>query len=79
MFKSFIRFSILMLIMFLDGLITIFFEKNVIVNYSYYVKQITKTPSEQQKILVDYLKKCHKQVFKKDKNDKAKTKKEIDT
>ena len=55
------------------------FEKNVIVNYSYYVKQITKTPSEQQKILVDYLKKCHKQVFKKDKNDKAKTKKEIDT
>ena len=79
MFKSFIRFSILMLIMFLDGLITIFFEKNVIVSYSYYVKQIVKTPSEQQKILVDYLKKCHKQVFKKDKNDKAKTKKEIDT
>ena len=79
MFKSFIRFSILMLIMFLDGLITIFFEKNVIVSYSYCVKEIVKTPSEQQKILVDYLKKCHKQVFKKDKNDKAKTKKEIDT
>ncbi len=68
-----------MLIMFLDGIITIFFEKNVIVSYSYCIKDIVKTPSEQQKILVDYLKKCHKQVFKKDKNDKAKTKKEIDT
>lgn len=79
MIRAFIRFSILMLIMFIDGIITIFFEKNEIVQYTFYAKAITKTPSEQQKILVNYLKQCHKQTFKEEKNDKKRTKKEIDT
>lgn len=68
-----------MLIMFFDGITSIFFDKNEIVQYTFYVKAITKAPSEQQKILVNYLKECHKHTFKEEKNDKKRTKKEIDT
>ena len=56
---------------FLDGVITIFFDKKEVVSYQLLVRDIVKGPSEQQQILVNYLKECHKQVLKEDKNAKT--------
>ena len=79
--KALLRYLILSVIIFLDGFITIFFDKREIVSYQLLVRDIVKEPSEQQQILVKYLEKCHKQVLKEDKNaktDRQKQKKEID-
>lgn len=71
MIKALTRFSILLVLLFLDGIITILFDKKEIVSYQLLVRDITKGPSEQQQILVNYLKQCHKQVYKEEKNVKA--------
>jgi len=76
--KALIRFSMVLALIVIDGLITIFFEKNEIVSYQLLVKKIEKTPDEKQKILVDYLEKCHKQVLKEERNAKKDTKEETD-
>lgn len=81
MIKAFTRYIMLCVMIFLDGVITIFFDKKEIMSYQLLVRDIVKGPSEQQQILVNYLKKCHKQVLKEDKNAKTnrqKQKKEID-
>jgi len=68
----------LQIILFIDGLMVTVFDRNEIVSYQLLVKPIQKTPSEQQQILVNYLKQCHKQTYKEDKNDKKRSKKEAD-
>ena len=78
MIRAIIRFLMLQIILFIDGLIVTVFDKNEIISYQLLVKPIQKTSSEQQQILVNYLKKCHKQTYKEDKNDKKRSKKEAD-
>lgn len=69
---------------FIDGLIILLFDKVEIVGIQtvYEVKPKTKSPSEEQKILIKYLEKCKKQNFE-GKNERKDTekryKKETDT
>jgi hypothetical protein len=76
MIKTIIRFLLFEAILFIDGLILTFFEKKTLVSYQFFVVDTKKQPSEEQQILVNYLNKCRKQVYKEGKNDKTRTKKE---
>lgn len=78
MIRAIIRFLIVSFITFLDGLCLICFENQEIVQMLFVSKPITKPVSEEQKILVNYLKKCQKQVYKGE-NERKRNKKEIDT
>lgn len=78
MLKAIIRFLMVWISTLIDGLTIIFFDKEEIVEMLYCTKPIIKPPSEEQRILVKYLKQCHKQVFK-GKNIEKRNKKEIDT
>lgn len=76
MIKTIIRFLLFQAILFIDGIILTFFEKKTLVSYQYFCIDTKKDANEQQQIIVNYLKKCHKQVFKEVKNDDRKAKKE---
>jgi len=75
MIKTIIRFLLFQAILFIDGIILTFFEKKTLVSYQYFCIDTKKDANEKQQIIVDYLNKCHKQVFKEVKNDTKRAKK----
>lgn len=74
MIKAILRFLMLNTMAFTDGLITIIFDKQEICRYQYLVKPITISQTQKEQVLVEYLKKYHKQVYK-DKSDGKKGRK----
>ena len=74
MIKAAIRFFLISICIFIDGIITIFFDHYEIINYVLSSKAIKKDSSREQEILVKYLENCHKQIYKEDKLDNKKKK-----
>lgn len=78
MIKAILRYLILCIVAFIDGLIVILFDNQEITGYSFYAKPITFSQTQKAKVLVEYLEKCHKQVNKEQDNDKHKKQKEAE-
>lgn len=70
MTKAIIRYLMLCIVAFIDGLMVILFDKEEITSYSFYAKPITFSQTQKAKVLVEYLEKCHKQVNKEQDNGK---------
>lgn len=73
MLRAIIRYLLVSIHSFFEGLTIVFFENIEIVSTNFLVKERIKSPSEEQQILVKYLEGCRKQVMKVE-NGKRKTK-----
>lgn len=76
MLKAILRFLILTIVMFLDGFVSIVFDKREITNYSLYGGPITNEKEVKRNVLLDYLKECHKETYSEAKNGKKDNKKD---
>lgn len=74
MTRAIIRFLILSVITFLDGLTIILFDEEEIYSTKFLVKPIVKSKSDEEKVLLNYLKKCHEIESYKGKDDKKRSK-----
>lgn len=76
MTRAIIRFILLSLITFLDGLCVIIFDREEICGTRFLVKPIIKSRADEEKVLLNYLKKCHNLESYKGKDDKKRNKKQ---
>lgn len=67
MLRAILRFLIISHISFLNGLVWVLFDRGEITGIEFYVVEQKSKKKNEQDVLLKHLKKCQKQVYKKEK------------